>query len=194
MNGAFGEPELRPLSSVRYESLSIDLSAVSEPDDLEAALFTEIQQCAEVVAAEGGDDLAHISLHLILIGATPVARLVEATAQQLTQDLDLLVAGASVDIERFSVQVRPAIDLAELAGSKSALGTTARLLLELEDRTAPQSPETTTLLTAVRDRIERAQAERYFSGLPRRPVDDDLVREYLLTAVRALLTSLQEQA
>jgi len=192
-NGAsIGVPEQRPLSSVWYDHLDIDISDATDESDLETVLLNQIRQRADQIVEDAGPHLAHISFRLRLKGATPASHAVATIANQVTQDLSLSSDNASVAVESYSVETIPAIDLNEYACMHSAPGALARLLLGLEKPEADN--DVMPLIQQARRDLERADIHRDFSQLDQRKITDEVARRYLQVEAHSLLTQLLAQA
>lgn len=181
-------PTQKPLSSIRYGRHTVDVTGAMDDADLETSILDGVRAESADIAAQSGSHLVHLSLRLCLEGRTPVADRVADIAERLTKDLSLPLDNGSVAIESVDVQVVPDIDLHEHAGTRSAPGALARVLLEL-DRSEP-SEDVAQLIREVRHELERADRQKEFAGLDRREVTEEMVRGYLRKNGRELLTQL----
>jgi len=191
-SGQLYAPTPLPLSSVRYESLEIDLTDTTDTSELEDRILNGIRRQAALIAAESEPHLVHLSLRLRLVGSTRVSHSVCEVAKSVTEDLSLQFGNASLSIEKTNVETTPAINLEEFATSThSAPGALARLLLNLEQDDA--SEETQTLIHRARRKLEQVHRHRDFIPLEKPHISDEMARSYLKTQARSLLTELISQ-
>ncbi|MFP4224648.1 MAG: exonuclease SbcCD subunit D [Phycisphaeraceae bacterium] len=193
--GKLQTPRLRPLSSVRYESLTVELDEqVETEDDLQSRVLTAIRERAEAAAEESGTPLHCLSLRLEITGRSPLADQIPELVKPLAEDFESRAGqGALVVLDPpVRCAVQPALDLAELARDRSALGTTARLLLEL-DKPEP-AEDVARLVQDTRQKLHGVRHGRHYVGLPDDPpIDADLARRYLREQAQALLAELHGQ-
>jgi DNA repair exonuclease SbcCD nuclease subunit len=190
-SGSLGLPEQKPLSSVWYGSCDVDLSSAADDAEVESAVIDRIREEAERIITHLSASPAVISVRLRLVGSTPAAPRVRETVARIAEDLTYTIADARVCIDTVDVQTVPPIDLVEHAKSQSAPGVIARLLLELDGD--EKSGDVAELLRQAKIKLEDLERHKDFAGLERRDIDEQLVREYLRTGSRALLTQLVAQ-
>lgn len=190
--GIVNAPSQLPLSSVRYESIEIDLTDTLDKAELEDRILNGIRDQGERIAGESGPHLAHLSMRVRLTGRTRVSQSVREAAKRVTDELSLQIGNASLGIEKTSVETTPAIDLQEYAiSSNSAPGTLARLLLDLDQEVA--SEDTQAFINQTRRELEQVCQHRHFMPLQTTEITDEIARSYLKTQSRALLTELISQ-
>lgn len=192
--GGIGEPRFRPLSSVRYEPLTVELDGdVRTADDFQTRLHRAIREQAGPMVEASGPALRCLSLRLEIRGRSPIAHEVPALLDALPEQFeDYRLGDVPVVIDRATSSVRPAIDLAELAEDRSALGTAARLLLELEKDQPAE--DVARLIQRARQTIRDTRDGRSYADLPDDPpVTEALARRYLRDRASALLGELHEQ-
>lgn len=186
-----------PLSSVRYESLAIDLSDV-DAGEVDGRVLDAIDDCAAASAASGGDGLAALSLRLRLVGRTSLTSTRRADLEASLGDLDRTSGGIRVTVDGVRVAVRPPIDLAEHAAAATPPGRLAQLLLDLDDDRPDDArdPRAQRLLDEARQRIEAQRADRTYRDITaadRAPGDQE-VRRLVREQAEALLARLLEQS
>ncbi|MDR3405887.1 MAG: DNA repair exonuclease [Chthoniobacter sp.] len=120
-----------PLSSVRYEYITVDVNEAVNETDLRVRLRDELRSRAEDCRTESGGSLKALVADLIVEGMTPAADKVELILGELqeAQDLDTSVA---VEVRKFSCRATRPLDIAALAQGKSLPGVLARLVQDLE--------------------------------------------------------------
>jgi DNA repair protein SbcD/Mre11 len=120
-----------PLSRLRYETVSIDVTEWPEPEALPGRVASALQAHLETVVEEGVGPLELVSCRVRLTGRTPL----HTRLARLLSDLDELspVAGdVRLVVERLDVDTRPALDLEDLARGVDAPGVLARLVRALD--------------------------------------------------------------
>ena len=180
--GRFTRPQLLPISSVAYESLEVDMSTVEEADAVEGHILRAIRDFA--VSTVSGGHLHHLSLRLTMSGTCPYAAEVESCCRNLLDGIDVSVEDVAIHLDSVISTVIPPIDLEELAGSRTAIGTAARLLLELEDQGRKQTDETFALL---QDARRRFLSESGRVGCGDVAVDETAIRLRLARQTRRVL-------
>lgn len=183
-----GTPELRPISTVRYESLEVDVGGTESDDEVESAILHRIRHESERWIKEGRAELECLMIRLTIVGRTRLSHRISAIVDNLTDDLRLTVGGAVVRVDSLRIATLPDIDVPTYAKAHSAPGAVARLLLALEDPDV--SGEVADLIATTKLELEANEAHKYFSALERRTVTDDLAREVLRQEAKALLTQL----
>ncbi len=208
-------PVQRPLSAAWYHEAALDVSGAADEPALEALVLDFLRARAADIAGRAGDALAHVSLRLRLVGASPLSDRVRDVAGRLRQDLSLPAGRATLVLDDLRVETTPKLDLEAHARTTTALGAVARLLLELRacdalDPTVGATPvatpaptvparpdvsdETRLLLRSARQALERVEGAREFLALDRPPVTDERVREVVRVQASALLTLLARSA
>ena len=190
-DGKLGRPKQLPLSTVWYDNLDIDISAIDDEASLEGKVHGEIRKTADRIAERAGANLVHISLRLRLAGATSISSRVADVANSLIDELSLQAGPGTVRVEKVAVQTTPAIDLNEHAKKDSLPGSLARLLLELGD--GELSSDVGKLVGCVQDALEQISGAKEFAQLDQPQITESTAREYLRTQARELLTQLTSQ-
>lgn len=181
-------PVQLPLSAAWYDEVALDVSGADDEPALEALVLDFLRARAADIAGRAGEALAHVSLRLRLVGASPIADRVRDVALRLRQDLSLPAGRANLVLDDLRVEATPQFDLEALARTTSAPGAVARLLLEIERPDV--SDDTRLLLRSARQALERAEGAREFLALERPPVTDERVRQVVRVQASALLTRL----
>ncbi len=117
------------ISPVRYERLTVDVSG-KDPFELEIHLLEGVCELGEQVASSQAHQV--LSLRVDVTGATQERQAVERMAAEL-QGLTRKMNGLTVIVERVTTQLRPAVDLLQLAKDDSLPGALATLILDLQD-------------------------------------------------------------
>ncbi len=122
-----------PLSSVRYDSLAVDLSDVADVETLESTITKALRTHRDALASESGAGaLRHVACTLELVGRTPMHRSVAREARRVLDDLDLGKDGLTLRVDRVEARTRPALDLAEIARGNDPAGLLAKRLVAIE--------------------------------------------------------------
>jgi len=190
-DGSLATPQLRPLSTVRYETTTIRLDDVETEVALDSAVIDGVRAAAEDFIEES-ETLNCLSLRLQLVGRTPIASLVDEALRRMTEDLALTSHGVAIAVEKVDNQTLPAIDLQAHADSQAPPGALAHLLLELES--GEPSPQTRELVRRTREAIRQVDGHRDFAQLGRADdVDEQHAQAILVQQARRLLTQLVSQ-
>lgn len=185
-----------PISTVRYDSLRIDISGVSELSELTTRVRTEIEAFAERAAKEGADRLRHLVLRLTLSGQTALAGELKTEADQIRDDFELTAAGVACGVDRVTLRVLPVVDLEGLSRASTPPGMLAALLIELRDgKPLDQLTDRSQRLTAhVKAATAAQRGAPIFDGIgDGDALDDGVVREAVGQQAEALLIELLQQ-
>jgi DNA repair protein SbcD/Mre11 len=150
-----------PLSRLRYEAVSIDVTEWPDPGALPGQVASALAAHLEAVVAEGVGPLELVSCRVRLVGRTPL----HTRLGQLLSELDELspeAGGVRLVVERLGVETRPALDLDDLARGVDAPGVLARLVRELDGDPTGDSPDAQLVERA--ERAVRAVAGRGHYG------------------------------
>ncbi len=192
VEGGFGLPEQRAISSVRYADVEISLHDVTDESAIEAAILNQLRHASVGMVQESLPEVECISVRLRMTGRTPASHRVRHITDNLVKDLCLSIDGVLVDVDRIDVATMPDIDVSEYAKANSAPGAVARLLIALD---APHpSRDVADLLARTKRELEQIEDNKYFAALERREISDGMVRAYLQDSSRALLTELVAQS
>ena len=135
-----GEPELRPLSSVRYDAPEIDLDGVTDKASWDQAVQTALDAWTAKAVAESGPAIEVLSLRPRWVGACDLGRQIDEWYAELAK-AEAEAAGVPVRLlDRPTDATRAAVDLAALATGQDPPGRLARILLDLDaDPPGPQA-------------------------------------------------------
>ncbi len=191
VNHALGTPEQRPLSTVRYETLEVDVSGTESEADVESGILKRIRSVSEEFVEESGPTLECLMLRLAITGRTAQSHRVPEITGNLRPDLSLRIGGVLVEVDDLAIATLPDVDVETYARTHSAPGAIARLLLALDE--ADVSDEVATLIAEAKRELEANEDHKYFTALPRRNVTEEMARRHLRHEARALLTQLVAQ-
>jgi DNA repair exonuclease SbcCD nuclease subunit len=121
-----------PLSTVRYDSVEVDVTGVAEWDELDRRVAEGVRAHVQRVAEAGCGPLRHLSARVRVTGRTPLHRFVEARLRERLPELDPEHGAVRGHVERVEAATRPAVELDELARGGDAPGVLARFVLALE--------------------------------------------------------------
>jgi DNA repair protein SbcD/Mre11 len=150
-----------PLSTVRYETLEVDVAGESTEGGLDARVSGAVRDFLRGTVERGCGPLRYLSLRVRLTGRTPLHRVLAERLDRIAGELQMEHGGVTALVERATLATRPALDLPEIARGRDAPGIVARLALAIDaDRlTADQEA---LLQRAVRaaDEVRGARAYR----------------------------------
>jgi DNA repair exonuclease SbcCD nuclease subunit len=119
------------LSSVRYESVAVDVEGVAEEGEVDRRVVDAVRRTLMEIEPEAGA-LLHLSLRVRLEGHTPLHRLLERRSWEGVEGLESRLGDVRAMVERVQVATRPERDLASLARGHDAPALLARLVGELD--------------------------------------------------------------
>lgn len=133
-------PALIPISSVRYECISLDAGGVSDETGLRIRLRDELSSWAERAREEGGSDLNTLVADLVVEGMTPMADRINSCLETLGElrELDTSIA---IEVRKSANQTVLPVDLEAIARGNSLASILARLILELESGASSKAVE-----------------------------------------------------
>lgn len=191
VDGRIGAPEQRPISTVRFDYLDVDVTGAESEEDVEGVILRAIREAAQTRSDEGAPYLKSLSLRLNVTGRTALAHKIGEITARLVDDLDLPVGATTVVVNRVRVTAIPNVNLHEYAGAQSAPGAVARLLLGLEAQ--EPSREVADLIAQTKRELVSVDSHKHFAALDEREITDEVVRAYLRDQANALLTELVQQ-
>ncbi len=195
--GRLGVPRPLPLSTVRYEAIEFDVSAIEYADEIDSSLVADLRDRTESFGRESGPSLEHVVLRLAITGATMHREAVVRSIDGLLSSSPIALAGQTLVIERADDRTMARLHLVDVARSTSALGIAARILVALDHPTtvdADARKALARLLTTVRRRILELRNRAHFGPLTVDPLDETSLRELVRAHARRLLTALAEQS
>jgi len=201
--GRLTTPEHVPLSTVRYETVSVDVAAVADADRMETRLFDALRGAARRFVEESGDVLSHVALRLRVTGETELDAAVAASIDSLQRNPVQEIDGLVVTIDRITDETTPRIDLLDAARSPSPLGIVARVLLHLGDDAEPMPASATvdaqfaaaidTLIGRTRRSIDDVRRQREYGHLTTEEATEREARDHLRREALRLLRELARQ-
>ena len=121
-----------PLSTVRYDAVEVDVTGVTEHDELDRRVAEGVRAHVQRVVEGGCGPLRHLSCRVRVTGRTTLHRSVEARLREHVALLDPGHGEVTGRVERLEVATTPAADLRELARASDAPGVLARFVLALD--------------------------------------------------------------
>lgn len=125
-----------PLARVRYERVEVSVERASTARELEERVAESVRLAVSGWATEG-DPLEILSCRVVLTGSSPLGRRVAEEVAERCRDLEVPAGRVTACVETVEVRTRPAVDLPALARGGGLPAAIARLLLDLDDATAP---------------------------------------------------------
>jgi DNA repair exonuclease SbcCD nuclease subunit len=116
-----------PLSSVRYDTVEVDVGGVAEAGELDRRVVDAVREQLGR-AAEGTRCLRHLSCRLRVAGRTALHRGLEQRVGELCGELELEHGELRARVERVEVRTAPARELEARAGGNDAPAVLARLV------------------------------------------------------------------
>ncbi len=190
-NGNFNQPIQYPISTVWYETLTIDISLVQEAVDLPKIIIEKTEEKVKLILKKGGPFLKHISLRLNLTGNTKIVSQVNEITDELVSDFHLLIDSVHVSINKIENNTLPETNLKELAQTGTAVAVVAELLLELEK--SEISEKYAELIQHTVKQLEQLDKPGYYRIPNSKIASKENAVKYLSQSGRALLTELTGQ-
>ena len=184
VSGTLIETEQIGLAPLAYDALELDVSELSQADELSFRLQQAARARVEWRLRNNALPDA-LGLRIRLIGETSQGMALQSVANEFLQREPVWdESGCQVFFDHVRLDTQPAIDLAEHARQSDAIGLLARDLLILE---GPDSDERSALIRQARQQLA---AQEQFDGFQRLnvPIDQELSAEWLKHAGRTALT------
>lgn len=185
-------PRQLPLATLRYETLTVDLSDREEAEEVEQAVLETIREELSQ-STEQWPRLQHVAYRLTYEGRTQMHQGLEEQARSMINRLEVPVDEATATIEGVEVQTQPDHDLEELAEGTDPPGVLAQLLLDLQEET--NSPRVTNALRRADKAVRSVHETSGYAPLRRdsatqEPPTRDELRSLLLRQGYRLLDEL----
>jgi predicted phosphodiesterase len=175
-----------PLSSVRYETVTVDLDGVEAEAVAEGRVHDALRAALGEVAPTGP---AWLVCRLRLVGRTPLHRRAEALLAPAVLNAELPRQGETrAVVERVESATRPAWDLAARGAGHDPVAVLARLLLDLESGAGDAD-----LLAAAGERLATVHAASVVAPVREPAPAPDAARAGLLAQGYRLLDALLGQ-
>jgi DNA repair protein SbcD/Mre11 len=182
-----------PLSTVRYDSIDVDISGVEDLSGLTTRVREEIEVFAKRAGTEGEDRLQHLVLRLTLRGQTSLSSELNSEAESIREDFEFEAAGVACSIDRVTLRVLPPVDLDALSRASTPPGTLASLLIELRQNKplAELSDRAQRLTEQVRTAMTTQRRAPVFDGVATPDtLNDQDIRDVVCEQAEALLIQL----
>jgi len=152
-----------PLARLRYETVTVDVDGARTIDEVESRLIASVREQLAAARAACSPYLRYAVFRVAAEGASPVYREIDAWVPGMV-DLELTDGDVRCLITRFTSNVRPDRNLAEIAAGSGAPAILARLILSVSGE-RPKEPEADRLLHEARARLLEVQGKSTFTGL-----------------------------
>jgi exonuclease SbcD len=181
------------LANVRYETVEVDVTDVTDVSAARVLLIDAIRAHAERCAAEG-DALRHLSIRVRLVGRTSAHRAISSDMEQ-APDMDFSVGDVAIYVERVTSDARALRDIAALAEGSDAVAWVARVLRDF-DRGGEPGPDHADLIRLAAGSLSTVKAAKPYRSLDMVSTEEDpaALHAYLAAAAAALLDELLEQS
>ncbi|MDI3340348.1 MAG: DNA repair exonuclease [Sphaerobacter sp.] len=183
-----------PLSSVRYDTIAVDLTDAEDEAEVRARVVEAVRAALRAAAGDAGP-LEHLCCRVRLTGRTRLHRALETAARGFEDDFELPDDTGRIvaTIERVIIDTRPAVDLVALAGAPDPTGEIARLLLAL-DREGEPPAEYRPLLERTVAALRHVHSHKGYQAVASDAVPDTaLARAHLVREGWRLLDTLLHQ-
>ncbi len=121
------------MSPVRYENISIDITGVTNENELRDKVIYSLDEEAEKKITEL-EEVISLVYHVTLIGKSILAKEIEGWSRTLVEHNARLETGTNIGVRRVEIQISPQVDnLAQLAQQSSPAGVLANTILAIEE-------------------------------------------------------------
>lgn len=168
-----------PLATVRYDSVRVDVSGASTPEDTAPAISEAVSQAIQDV--DSPDYLELFLPRVILEGRCEAHSELIERADDLASQLSLSESGVSIEPEQIDVNTKPDVDLSELADDRGPIAYLAQLILEL-DRGDP-GEDYASLLSDAESQLNKAQNASAYALLRKEGRLDSPDAEYAINII-----------
>ncbi len=180
------------MSRVRYETAEIDLTGMTDRDELESHLTTSVGRCLADLDEDTEEPIEQLSLRLVLCGRTPLSSQLEVLTRPMVEQFERRYRGMTARVDKISNETLPVVDLEELSEKHDPTGVLARALISLQSSDAAR--ETAELIRKAQTQMLEAHNAPAYSALRGdSPPDAEEVRRTLIRQGRLLLDTLMAQ-
>lgn len=188
-----------PLSTVRYESITIDVSDLETENALRSRLHLELEKQMRAQLNQGNYAPEHFVATAVLTGEHPDIPLLERIAKESFGQYVFNTDGTTLSVRKVEMDVQPAVsNLSELAEDPSPAGMLAKAIIELD--AGKRSGLVQHLEQAWAVGFDKVSSSAAYGDLRNRGKDEPFFnteqkarRAYLLKACRRLLAHLIQQ-
>jgi DNA repair exonuclease SbcCD nuclease subunit len=125
------EAEQLPLATLRYDTVSVDVTDRDAPAGADTAVLATLRE-ALTDATDRCPRLQHVAYRLRFEGRTQNRQALREQGRDMVDDLQVPVDDATATLEAVELQTRPDYDLEALADGDDPPGVLAQLLLDLQ--------------------------------------------------------------
>ncbi|MBB5021941.1 metallophosphoesterase family protein [Desulfurispira natronophila] len=193
--GAIRHIEHWPLARLRWESLEVDVTGITDCLDLRPRILEAVRQLDQQLVAEPWPPQA-VGLRLTISGQSPPGLLSPDLLS--VEDRECIHQGTDSThyfVEKVMLAIRPPVALEELAQRRDPVGLLARRMVLLD--APPENPERQQLLQQTRQQLAASAQDARWSALAPSEPDDVGTAHWLRQSGLALLEQMlaqQEQA
>lgn len=181
-----------PLASVRYDSLSLEVTESETPQDIPGRVRELAFDHLDSIPTQ---HLELISFRVALTGRSEHHGAILQEQPQLEEQLQFKHESTDVRVEQLAIETQPAIDLEARAAEDTPVGYLAQLILDFQESEHPD--EYRVLQNAASEAIQEAYASNAYSPLRKAgritEPDTGLASEMLERRANALLDELVAQ-
>lgn len=127
------EVEQIPMSPIRYEAISIDITGVQTENELRDKIVYHLDEAAGKLIEEL-EEVKSLVYQITLVGRSHLAQEMEDWKKTVIDHQVRLETGTQISVRRVDTSIRPAIsDLNQLAQQSSPVGILAHTILAIEE-------------------------------------------------------------
>ncbi len=188
-------PDFLPLAGLVYDDLEIGLDQVGNSSEVRQNAAAAVKDKIEELQGQN-KDLERVFLRLHVNGRCNLSATEVHDCLKDAEETGLEVGAVQVQLQLQDIELRPVLDLEQLADEQTLPGELARLIQELEAGTEVENPAATELLSEMMDAIREIRSSAAFALLNdslQQPVEPGETRHLALEQAWQLLDALCRQ-
>ena len=152
------------MSPIRYENISIDVTGVSNENELRDRVIYDLNEDAEAKKTEL-EEVLSLVYHITLVGKNSKPREIDYWKRTIVEHTASLEGSTTISVRRVDTQISPQVaDLNQLAQQSSPAGMLANTILAIEE--GRDDPFLDDLINDWTVKVDQANRARVYTSLP----------------------------
>ena len=164
-----GQPQLIPISSVRYDQVTVDVTEVVDAADLRPAIYAKLHEQLASWRLES-PPLRYAWAALRVTGTTRWVEEAAGIVQEAAGEITVQDGDATLTVGDAISEVHPPLDLIEIARGSDVAAVLARLVIAIES--GHLSDEETGLFDTLEKEAAHTHFQQAFAGISAGPVNE----------------------